>query len=104
MNRRSPFLSEDIGSALKGGEKLCQRRLVNEPLLVTKFALNLCCKGATFIQRGFDSGLFGRIWALKLTRHCTLPNISKPPHSVSRSFSAPGSIYLIGAAWLAAGL
>jgi len=87
---------------LKGDEKLCQRRLVNQPLLVTKFALNLCCKGATFTQRGFDSGLFGRIWALKLTRHCTLPDISKPPHLVSRSFSAPGSIYLIGAAWLAA--
>jgi hypothetical protein len=103
VNRRSPFLSEDIGSALKGGEKLCQRRLVNELLLVTKFALNLSCKGATFIQRDFDSGLFDRIWVLKLTRHCTLPNISKPPHSVSRSFSAPGSIYLLGAA-LAAGL
>jgi hypothetical protein len=63
----------------KGGEKLCQRRFVNEPLLVTKFALNLNCEGATFIQRGLDSGLFGRIWALKLTRHRVLPNISKPP-------------------------
>jgi hypothetical protein len=82
----------------KGGEKLCRRPFVNEPLLVTKFALNLNCEGATFIQRGLDSGLFGRIWALKLTRHCVLPNISKPPHSVSRSFSGPGSIYPIGAA------
>ena len=57
---------------LKGDEKLCQRRLVNEPLLVTKFALNLGRKGATFIQRGFDSGLFGRIWALK-THETRLP-------------------------------
>jgi hypothetical protein len=78
VNRQSPFLSEDIGSALKGGKKLCQRRLVTEPLLVTKLALNLSCKVATFIQRGFESGLFGRIWALKLTRHCVLPNTSKP--------------------------
>jgi hypothetical protein len=57
----------------------------------------LSCKGATFIQRGFDSGLFSRIWALKLTRHCRLPNTSKPLiRCVARSAHL-GSIYLIGA-------
>jgi hypothetical protein len=77
---RALHRAEDIGSALKGGVKVCKRRLVNGPFLVTKFTLNLSCKGATFVQRGFDSGLFGRIWALKLTRHYILPNISKPPN------------------------
>jgi hypothetical protein len=39
-----------VGSARKGGKKLCQRRLINEPLLVTKLALNLSWKVATFTQ------------------------------------------------------
>jgi hypothetical protein len=83
--------------------KVCKRPLVNEVLglLLTEFFPDPTHKGTTSIQRGFYS-FFGRIWALSLTRHCTLPDISKPPHSVCRSVSAPGSIYLIGAAWLAA--
>src|SRR5262245_18030679 len=48
------FLSEDIGSALKGGVKVCQRQLVNEALVfVTELALNLGREGATPVHRGF---------------------------------------------------
>ncbi len=49
LDRRSAFLSEDIGSVLKGGVKVCQRQLVNEVLgpLVTEFARNLGREGAT---------------------------------------------------------
>ena len=63
VNRLSPFLSEDIGSALKGGVKVCQRQLVNEVLgpLVAQIALNFGREGATPIQRRFHSGLLGRI-------------------------------------------
>jgi hypothetical protein len=63
LDRLSAFLSEDIGSALKGGVKVCQRQLVNEVLglLVMEFALNFGRKGATPIQRGFQSGLLSRI-------------------------------------------
>jgi hypothetical protein len=45
---------EDIGSVLEGGVKVCQRQLVNE-VLVPEFAHNLGRKGATPIQRGFNS-------------------------------------------------
>jgi hypothetical protein len=53
------FLSDDIGSVLKGGVKVCQRQLVNEVLgpLVTESARNLACKDTTLIQRGFHSRL-----------------------------------------------
>jgi hypothetical protein len=56
---RRPFLSEEIGSLLKGGAKVCQQKLVNEVLapLVTEFALNLGREGATPIQRAFDGSL-----------------------------------------------
>jgi len=59
VTRLSSFLSEDIGSALKGGAKVCQRQLVNEVLgpLVTQFALNLVREDATPVQRGFHGGL-----------------------------------------------
>jgi hypothetical protein len=42
LDRLSAFLSEDIGSALKGGAKVCQHQLVNEVLrlLVTEFVIN----------------------------------------------------------------
>jgi hypothetical protein len=61
---RLSALSEDIGSALKGGVKICQRQqLVNEVLAlrVTKFALNLGREAATPIQRGFHASLLGRV-------------------------------------------
>jgi hypothetical protein len=47
LDRPSAFLSEDIGSLLKGGAKVCQRQLVNEVLgpPVTDFALNLGPRG-----------------------------------------------------------
>jgi hypothetical protein len=62
VNRLSPFLSEDIGSALKGGVKVCQRNLVNEvPPLVTEYALNLARNDATPLQRGLQSGFLSRI-------------------------------------------
>jgi hypothetical protein len=56
-------MSEDIGGALKGGVKVCQRQLVNEVLglLVMEFALNLGRKGATPIQRGFHGDLLNRV-------------------------------------------
>jgi hypothetical protein len=62
-SRLSAFLFEDIGSALKGGVKVCQRQLVNELLgsLVKEFALNLAREGATSIQRALQGGLLVRI-------------------------------------------
>jgi hypothetical protein len=63
LDRPSGFLSEDIGSALKGGAKVCQRQPVNEVLgpLVTQFALNLAREDATLLQRGFHGGLLNRV-------------------------------------------
>jgi hypothetical protein len=63
VNRLSTFLSEDIGSALKRGVKVCQRKFVNEVFgrLATQFALNLAREHATPIQRGFHGGLLARI-------------------------------------------
>jgi len=71
LDRLSAFLSEDIGSALKGGAKVCQHQLVNEVLrlLVTEFVINFGRKDATPIQRAFQSGLLSRIQAVKLIRH-----------------------------------
>ncbi len=61
-SRLSGFLSEDTGSALKAGVKVCQRNLINEvPPLVTEYALNLAREGATPLQRGFQSGLLSRV-------------------------------------------
>jgi hypothetical protein len=77
-------LSEGIGSALKGGAKVCQHQLVNEVLrlLVTEFVINFGRKDATPIQRAFQSGLLSRTQAVKLIiRHSTLPDISQPPDS-----------------------
>jgi hypothetical protein len=77
VDRLSPFLFEDVGSPLNGGAKVCQRQLVNEVLgpFVTQFALNLAHKGATPIQRGFDGGLLGRVWAVELVRHSALRHL-----------------------------
>src|SRR5712691_6656127 len=63
LDRPSVLLSEDIGSVLKGGAKVCQRQLVSEVLgpLVREFARNLGREGATPIQRGFDASLLGRV-------------------------------------------
>jgi hypothetical protein len=63
VNRLSDFSVEDIGSALKRGVKVCQRKFVNEVFgrLVTQFALNLAREYATPIQRGFHGGLLARI-------------------------------------------
>jgi hypothetical protein len=60
---RTLHRAEDIGSALKGGAKVCQRQLVNEVLglLVMEFALNFGRKDATPIQRGFHGGLLNRV-------------------------------------------
>jgi hypothetical protein len=57
------FLSDDIGSVLKRGVKVCQRQLVNEVLgpLVMEFARNLGRESAAPIQRGFNAGLLGRV-------------------------------------------
>src|SRR5262249_47098242 len=48
-NRPLAFLSDDIGSLLKGGAKVCQRQLVNEVLVpfAIEFAHNLGREGAT---------------------------------------------------------
>jgi hypothetical protein len=72
MHRRQSFscilslpllLSEDSGSALKGGLKVGQRQLVNEVHgpLVTEFTLNLGREAATPVQRGFHRGLLDRV-------------------------------------------
>jgi len=63
MGRLSTYLSEDIGSPLKGGVKLCQRRFVDEVFgrLVMQFALNLARQHATPIQRGSHGGLLALI-------------------------------------------
>jgi hypothetical protein len=52
--RLATFAPEDIGSALKGGVKVCQRNIVREVLgaHVTEFALNLAREDATPIQCG----------------------------------------------------
>jgi hypothetical protein len=66
LDRLSAFLSEHIGSVLKGGAKVCQRQFVNEVLgpLVTEFAPDLGREGAAPIQRGFNGSLLGRIQAV----------------------------------------
>jgi hypothetical protein len=72
------FLSEDIGSALKGGVKVCQRQLVNEALVfVTELALNLGREGATSVHRGFHRRFLDRIEAVKLIRHSVLPDVRR---------------------------
>ncbi len=79
VNRLSTFLSEDIGSALKRGVKVCQRKFVNEVFgrLITQFALNLAREYATPIQRG--------------KTQCAPISQSRPTVPVGRLFSAPGS-------------
>src|SRR6266540_2424505 len=62
LDRLSAFLSEDIGGALNGGVKVCQRNLINElPPLVTKYVLNLVREDATPLQCGFQSSPLSRI-------------------------------------------
>src|SRR6266487_1146367 len=57
LDRPSAFLSEDIGSVLKGGVNVCQRQLVNEVSLVTEFVRNFRREDATPIQRGLHGSL-----------------------------------------------
>ena len=68
------FLSDDIGSMLKGGVEVWQRQLVNEGpcLLLRSSALNLGREVATPIQRGFNASPLGRVQALKLMRPSAL--------------------------------
>src|SRR5215467_244513 len=87
MHRRQSFscilslpllLSEDSGSALKGGVKVCERQLVNEALVfVTELALNLGCEGATPVHRSFHRRFLDRIEAVKLIRHSVLPDVRR---------------------------
>jgi len=78
---RTLHRAEDIGSVLKGGVKVCQRRLVNELLgsLVTEFVRNFGREGATPIQRGSNASLFGRVQAVKLIRHNALRHLKATP-------------------------
>src|SRR5262249_6824987 len=78
----SGFLSEDMGSAVKGSVNLCQRPLVNEVLgsLVTKFIRNFRREDATPYQRSSNASLFGRVHAVKLIRHGALPDILSRLH------------------------
>src|SRR5215831_16331801 len=72
------LLSEDSGSALKGGVKVCERQLVNEALVfVTELALNLGCEGATPVHRSFHRRFLDRIKAVKLIRHSVLPDVRR---------------------------
>ena len=91
LGRPPAFLSEDIGSLLKGGAKVCQQQLVNEVLapLVTEFALNLGREGATPIQRAFDGSLLDRVQAVELRIRSVLPltvmaDLPKSPVTGSR--------------------
>jgi len=58
---------------LKGGVNVCQQQLVNGLLgpLVTEFVRNFSREDATPYQRGSNSGLLGRIQAVKFIRHNT---------------------------------
>ena len=82
LDRPSAFLSEDIGSVLKGGVKVCQRRLVNELLgpLVTEFVPNFGREGATPIQRSSNASLFARVQAVKIIRHTACRHLRSRPH------------------------
>jgi hypothetical protein len=93
--RRSAFLSEDIGSVLKGGAKVCQRQLVNEVLgpLVTEFVRNLGREGATPIQGGFNASLLGSVQGIK-RREGTLQ------HAILIKFVNAGSQII----WVAVGM
>jgi hypothetical protein len=61
--RLSAAFLEDIGSALEGGAKRCQRLLVNEllGLLVRGGALDSGQEGATPNQRALQGGFLVRI-------------------------------------------
>src|SRR6266508_5587335 len=101
LDRLSAFLSENIGSALKGGVKVCQRQLVNEVLglPVTEFALNFGRKDATPLQRAFQCGPLSHIQAAKLIRYGASPDIAeRPPHSVGRRGQARIA-RIIGGGW-----
>ncbi len=90
---RALHRAEDIGSVLKGGVNVCQRRLANEVLrpLVTEFVRNFGREDATPIQRGSNAGLLGRVQAVKLIRHNALRLLRAVPRPVGRLLSAPGS-------------
>jgi len=77
----------------KAGVKLRQRRLVNEVLglLVTEFVRNFSREDATPYQRGSNSGLLGRIQAVKFIRHNTSRIFRAPTSVVGRLLRAPGS-------------
>jgi hypothetical protein len=62
-SRLSAAFLEDIGSALKGGAKVCQRLLVNDmlELLIRECALNSAQEGATPNQRALQGGFLVRI-------------------------------------------
>jgi hypothetical protein len=87
----SAFLSEDIGSVLKGGVKVCQRQLVNEVLvsLVAEFALNLGREAATPIQGALNASFLGCVQAFKLMRHNpgVVTGLRHPPARFSGSHS-----------------
>jgi len=74
----STFLFNDPSGALKGGVKVCQRRLVNELLgpLVTEFVRNFGREDATPYQRGSNGGLLSRVQAVKLMRHSALRHLN----------------------------
>jgi len=90
LGRPPAFLSEDIGSLLKGGAKVCQQQLVEVLApLVTEFALNLGREGATPIQRAFDGSLLDRVQAVELRIRSSpsltvMADLPKSPVSGSR--------------------
>jgi hypothetical protein len=65
------YRAENIGSVLKGGVNVCQRRLINEVLgpLVTEFIRNFGREDATPIQLGSNVSRLSRVEAIKLIRH-----------------------------------
>jgi len=85
-NRPLAFLSDDIGSLLKGGAKVYQRQLVNEVLvpLAIEFAHNLGREGATPIG-SMPAAKWGVLWPHGLDQVRIIQDLPEPPYHLAIS-------------------